>query len=142
MSKKIVSVGAYWCCDSLDLLANITEEGIALLLNDGTTIFCKNGEQRPRFELATESEKKAYGNALGFVYPCDLVFIEKGKLKGSFKQVVNTFDYIVPNTYGKAKTTYLVFADGTKTNILNCLINEKRVIKFDTSPRFSVGGRI
>lgn len=82
MSKKIVSVGGYWCCDSLDLLANIIEEGIAFLLNDGSTVFCKNGENPPLFEVATESEKREYGNRLGIVYPCDYVNIAKGKLKG------------------------------------------------------------
>ena len=141
-NKKIVTLGRWWSCDSLDLLANITEQGLAVLYTDGSTEFLKEGEAPCTTEKANEAEKRALGNSLGIVYNGDAITIVKGKLKGANKVVSGFYKFIVPNTYGKVYTDYLLFEDGTKTNINNCLINGKRIIKFENKPFFRVGGRI
>lgn len=141
-NKKIVALGRWWSCDSLDLLAHITEQGIAALYTDGTTEFLKEGETPCTTEKANDTEKRAFGNGLGIAYKGDTITIDKGKLKGANKIVDGFYKFIVPNTYGKVYTDYLIFEDGTKTNIKNCLINGKRIIKYEDNPFFRVGGRI
>lgn len=141
-NKKIVTLGKWWACDNLDLLSSITEQGIAVLYTDGTTEFLEEGETPCTTERATETEKKALGNSLGIVYKGDNITIVKGKLKGTNKVASGFYKFIVPNTYGKVYTDYLLFEDGTKTNIKNCSISGKAVIKFEEKPFFCVGGRI
>lgn len=53
----------------------------------------------------------------------DIVKIVSGrKMKNEIKKVKDMFRFIVPNTYGKQYTDYLVFEDGTKVNRLHCII--------------------
>lgn len=140
MSKKAIATGRWWICENLDLLAPITDEGVAILYNDGGQEFLPS--LPPNLEWASETEKKAYANTLGQVFNGDMVDIVKGKLKGEKKEVNGFFTYIVKGTYGHGDVDYLTFTDGTKTNILNCAIKGKKVYAYKEKPEFFVGGRL
>lgn len=139
INKKVVALGRWWVCENMDLLSPIAEEGVEILYNDGTREFLPCMPKS--IEWATYEEKKIFGNALGTVFAGDVVDIVKGIQKGAKKTVKGSFTYIVKGTYGHADVDYLLFEDGTKTNILNCEINGKRVYRFADIPSFSVGGR-
>lgn len=139
---KVLAIGKYWVCDNLDLLAPITETGTEILTINGDYILFKEGEKLPPFIMASEEEKRAYLNKNGIVFTGDSVTVAKGKLKGMVKTVSGYYRYIVPNTYGKAYTDYLIFEDGTKTNILNCLINGAKCLIFRDKAEIRAGGRL
>lgn len=139
---KVLAIGKYWVCDSMDLLAPITETGTEILTASGEYMLFKEGEKLPPFIMASEEEKKAYLNNNGIVFIGDAVVVVKGKLKGAKKTISGFFKYIVPNTYNKTYTDYLIFDDGTKTNINNCLINGTKCLIFREKPEIRVGGRL
>ena len=138
--NKFIAKGHWWKCENLDTLSPIVDEGIALLLTDGTTEYYSYNETIPAYEKATEEEIHQFANKRGFYFIGDTVYIAKGRLKGQSKRITGEFRYTVPNTYGRVYTDYLTFDDNTKTNIANCTINGRQVIKlFDG---FNVGGRL
>lgn len=139
---KVLAIGKYWVCDSMDLLAPITETGTEVLTISGEYLPFKDGEKLPAFIMASEEEKKAYLNKYGIVFIGDKVEVIKGKLKGSIKTVSGFYRYIIPNTYGKAYTDYLIFDDNTKTNIFNCSINGTKCLIFRERAEIRVGGRL
>lgn len=72
---------------------------------------------------ATEEEKETYRKYMRRFKIGDIVKIVSGrKMKNEIKKVKDMFRFIVPNTYGKQSTDYLVFEDGTKVNRLHCII--------------------
>lgn len=72
---------------------------------------------------ATEEEKETYRKYMRRFKIGDIVKIVSGrKMKNEIKKVKDMFRFIVPNTYGKQYTDYLVFEDGTKVNRLHCII--------------------
>lgn len=138
--KRIITMQPWWTCDNLDTLTPINKSGIAILLHDGTVEYYEDNQVIPNYAEATEDDIKALAHSRGFYFIGDTVDIVKGKLKGTSKRIVNEFKYVVPNTYGHVYTDYLVFDDGTKTNIRNCQINNVTVItKFNG---FHIGGRL
>ena len=139
---KVLAIGKYWICDNLDLLAPITETGTEILTISGEHLLFKDGEKLPPFIMASEEEKRAYLNKNGIVFMGDVVTVEKGKLKGTAKSVSGYYRYIVPNTYGKAYTDYLIFNDGAKTNIFNCSINGTKCLIFREKAEIRAGGRL
>ena len=136
--KKVVSKAESWECANLDLLSPIIEQGIEYLMDDNSRVRVPYG-QRFDYQEATEEEKHDFYNSLGFVFEGDKVGIVKGKMKGESKTISRFFKYVVPNTYGKKYTDYVVFTDDTKTNIANCEINGKRALIFNG---IKVGGRV
>lgn len=72
---------------------------------------------------ATEEELEAYRKYRNKFQIGDKVQIIDGrKMKNEIKEIAKMFRYVVPNTYGKQYTDYLVFTDGTKVNKLYCKI--------------------
>lgn len=139
---KVLAIGKYWACNNMDVLAPITETGTEILTINGDYMLFKEGEKLPPFIMASEEEKKAYLNKNGIVFVGDLVEVAKGKLKGAKKTVNGYYKYIVPNTHNKVYTEYLLFDDGTKTNIFNCSINGAKCLIFREKPEIRVGGRL
>lgn len=135
---KVIDKAEYWICENLDLLAPIIEQGIEYLMSDNTRVHIPYG-QTFEYKQANEQEKHEFYNSLGFVFEGDIVDIVKGKLKDNTKQIKGFFRYVVPNTYGKRYTDYIVFTDGTKTDIKNCEINSKRAKEFNG---IKIGGRL
>jgi hypothetical protein len=135
---KIIAQGDYWVCENMDTLAPIIEQGVEFLMSDNSTIRIKYGEEI-EYERANDRECHEFYNKRGFVFEGDKVDIVKGKMKGESKTISCFFKYVVPNTYGKKYTDYVVFTDDTKTNIANCEINGKRAFMFNG---IKVGGRV
>ena len=142
MVKKFVEKAPYWACENLDLNAPIVEEGMAYLLEDGSTDYIEDGKvPADTYIRVTESEYKAFYNRKGFVFRGNLVEVYKGRMKGYKGIAKSFFRYDVAGTYGKVYTDYIVFEDGSKTNILNCCINGTRLIS-EYYGAIRVGGRI
>ena len=72
---------------------------------------------------ATDEELEIYRKNMKRFKIGDIVKIVSGrKMKNEIKKVKDMFRFMVPNTYGKQYTDYLVFDDGTKVNKLHCII--------------------
>lgn len=142
MEKKFVEKAPYWTCENLDLLAPIMEQGMAYLLEDGTSVYIANNEVcEDVFVKVNNTEYKAFYNGLGFVFKGDTIEVFKGKMKGYKGIAKSFFRYNVAGTYGKVYTDYIVFEDGTKTNILNCCVNGTKAIS-EYQGAIRVGGRL
>ena len=50
-----------------------------------------------------------------------LKIVSGRKMVGEVKEFDRTWEYVVPGTYGKNRTTYAIFKDGTKVNINHCV---------------------
>ena len=126
---KIIAKSRYWTCENMDLLAPINEQGNIYLLSNNETICIADREIAPKLEYANQEEILEFARQYRhYVFAGDKVNIIKGKMKGESKVVAKYFKYVVPNTYGHAFTNYLVFADGTKTDIFNCVhLNGKEI---------------
>lgn len=146
----VISISRVWRCVNADMLAPICWEGYCVLFSDNTCeIIDKGFEIRNR--MANEREKKDFARRLGYVFEGDTVEIVKGRKLpiGEHKIVKDAYRYEVPNTYGHSYTDYLVFTDGTKTNIDNVkqvnvnLFNKNTYLRFTKDmPDFYRGGRI
>ena len=142
MVKKFVEKAPYWACENLDLNAPIVEVGVAFLLEDGTTDYIEEGKVvEDTYIRVADSEYKSFYNKKGFVFKGDCIDVVKGKMKGHQGVVKSFFRYNVEGTYGKVYTDYIVFEDGSKTNILNCCVNGTKVIS-EYKGAIRVGGRI
>lgn len=147
--EKVVSHSYYWRCIDSDYCSPIEESGLVLLFDNGTTEYIENGnEEDIIYERCDEEEVKnylrTYRNA---VFEGDKVTISKGKkMVGETKIVKYSFRYEVKNTYGHKLVDYLVFEDGTKVNLINCLNSlGKEVRQFVKNVRkydFPIGGQI
>lgn len=117
-TKKVIDYGRVWSCENMDNLAPINWEGYKVLFDDGTIEIV---DSLKGFEKATEEETKDFYQRKNFIFKNDKVVIVKGKKLplGEQKTVEKFFDYIIPNTYGKRIIKYVLFTDGTKTNIKN-----------------------
>ena len=74
MDKKIIiEYGKYWKCENLDNLAPITEEGIVLLLDNGSREFISENENinLNNYRKATEEEYKDFYHKNGFIFKDD-----------------------------------------------------------------------
>lgn len=72
---------------------------------------------------ATDDELESYRKYCRKFQKGDKVLINQGrKMRGQIKIVKSMFKFVVPHTYGKQYTDYLVFEDGTKVNKLHCII--------------------
>lgn len=143
---KIIAKAPYWRCSNMDLLAPIEENGICYLLSNNEIICVESGKKALKFEYASEEERIEFARQYRhYVFAGDKVNIIKGKMKGESKVVSRHFRYVVPNTYGKNYTDYIVFEDGSKTNIWNC-VHESGVqiwgYREADSVDWGIGGRI
>ena len=137
--KKIIQYSKAWKCDSMDLLSNIVWEGYEVLFDDNTRELFDSIPTE--YEQATETEIKDFCNSLGFVFVGDFVEIIKGRNipKGTEKQIKSFFDYKV--CYNNT-IEYVVFTDGTKTNINNIKHKKSKFdYAFKFNENFNIGGR-
>lgn len=136
---KIICVKNAWKCENMDILAPIIWEGYEVLFDDNTR---KLFDSIPaEYEKATEEETKIFYNKNGFVFVGDVVEVVKGRTipKGTKKQIKAFFDYKV--SYNNT-IEYVVFTDGTKTNITNIKHPKNQTnytFKFERG--FDIGGR-
>ena len=148
--EKVISISKVWRCENSDALAPICWEGYCVLFDDNT---CKIVDEHSDvdYNMANEQEQKDFARRLGYVFEGDAVEIVKGRGLpiGEHKIVKDTYRYTVANTYGRCFTDYLVFTDGTKTNIDN--VKQVNVNPFGKNvylrftkeiPDFYRGGRI
>ena len=82
------------------------------------------------YRMATKEEKQLYYMKKGHLFKGQEVEIVKGrKLPIGSKHIIKSFyRYNVAGTYGHCYTDYVVFEDGTKTDVMNirptCELNE------------------
>ena len=148
MNEKIViENGNYWRCENLDNLAPITEEGVVLLLDNGTREFISENENvnLKNYRKATEEEYKHFYHKNGHIFKNDNVLIVSGRKipKGTIKKVKDFYTYNIPGTFGHAFTDYIVFDDDTKTNIQNVRVLGYENVTYVTEFKpINISGRI
>ena len=113
-TKKIIDWGRVW--------DNSTNwKGYRVLFTDHTQKFCDNFNEFNNFEQATDEEIKRFYQEENYIFEGDIIEIIAGKKIqiGERKKVKSFFTYTPYEAYGHHATKYVVFTDGTKTNILN-----------------------
>lgn len=142
-NKKVIDYGRVWTCENMDNLAPIDWEGYKVLFSDGSTEIV---DSLKGFERATEEEIKDFYQKRNFIFKNDKIVVIKGRKLplGEQKTVERFFDYEIPNTYGKRIAKYVVFTDGTKTDIKNIknikATGEEQAKEFTTG--YCLSGRI
>lgn len=147
--KKIISISKVWSCENMDLNAPINWGGYNVLFDDNTSSIVGKAYINV-YEMASEEEKKDFARRLGYVFEGDIVETVKGRKIpiGERKIVKSSYKYEVRGTYGHIFTEYLVFSDGSKTNINNVkpvnirLFNNGYLRFAEKLPSFYRGGRI
>ena len=119
--KKIIDYGNVWTCENMDNLSPIDWEGYKVLFSDGSIKVIDNLDEVSEYAVASEEEVKEFYRERNYLFIGDEVEIIKGKKFpiGEHKIVKYFYTYTVPGTYGHKETDYVVFEDGTKTNIVN-----------------------
>ena len=85
---------------------------------------CSRDNDELYYAPINEDIRKEYLHFCGCILVGDTVEVFKGRKVpvGTIGTVVKKFDY--KDNYGRVQATYVVFADGQKTNIANCrLVN-------------------
>lgn len=119
--KKIIDYGKVWTCENMDDLAPINWEGYKVLFSDGEIKVINSLDEIIEYERANTEEYKDFYRERNFIFVGDEVEIIKGRKLpiGEHKIVEDFYIYKVPDTYGHKQTEYIIFADGTKTDIVN-----------------------
>ncbi len=119
--KKIIDYGKVWTCENMDNLAPITWEGYKVLFSDGSIEVIDNLDEVSEYERANIEEYKDFYRERNYLFIGDEVEIIRGRKLpiGEHKIVKDFYTYEVPGTYGHQKIKYVIFADGTKTDIRN-----------------------
>ena len=145
--KKIIDYGKVWTCENMDDLAPITWEGYKVLFSDGSIEVIDDLDEVSKYERANIEEYKDFYRERNFIFVGDEVEIIKGRKLpiGEHKIVEGFYTYQVPGTYGHKQTEYIIFTDGSKTDIVNvrnvkCKQPDGRAKKFTIG--YSLSGRI
>ena len=119
--KKIIDYGKVWTCENMDNLAPITWEGYKVLFSDGSIEVIDDLDEVSEYERADIEEYKDFYRERNFIFTGDEVEIVKGRKLpiGEHKIIKDFFIFEVKGTYGHQKTKYVIFTDGTKTDIRN-----------------------
>ena len=114
---------------TVDIISSISFSDAVQLNEDGTyerVTYMIDDERTYSNEAiidATDEELEIYRKYKREFKIGDTIKIVAGrKMKGEIKEIAKMFRYVIPNTYGKRYTDYLVFTDGTKVNKLYCEI--------------------
>ena len=140
--RKIITTSYCWTCSNMDLLAPIDWQGKEILFDNNERLLIEEWQEEAIlqiFQIATNEEKKDFFRKYyRRLFVGDVVTITKGKMKGETKIVKSYFRFDVQGTYGHKYVDYIVFEDGTKTNVLN--LNNKTAFGFNELDIF-IGGR-
>lgn len=143
---KLIDYGKVWTCSNMDNLAPIDWEGYKVLFSDGSIKVIDDLNEMSKYERANIEEYKDFYRERNFIFIGDEVEIIKGKKLpiGEHKIVEKFFTYDVAGTYGHQQTKYVVFSDGTKTDIKNIrnirCINDEHAKEFTTG--YCLSGRL
>ena len=147
MKKLIIDYGKVWTCGNMDNLAPIDWEGYKVLFNDGSIKVIDDLDEVCEYERANIEEYKDFYRQRNFIFIGDEVEIIKGRKLpiGAHKTVDKFFIYDVAGTYGHKQTKYVVFTDGTKTDIKNirnikCINNVEYPKEFTSG--YNLSGRL
>lgn len=137
--KKIIDYGNVWTCSNMDNLAPIDWEGYKVLFSDGSIKVIDNLDEVCEYGRANIEEYKDFYRERNFIFMGDEVEIIRGRKIpiGEHKIVEKFFTYNVAETYGHQQTKYVVFADGTKTDIKN--IRNTKCINDEYAKEFTAG---
>lgn len=118
---KIIDYGKVWTCKNMNNLAPINWKGYKVLFSDGKIKVINSLDEVSEYERATIEEYKDFYRERNYLFIGDEVEIIKGKKIpiGEHKIVEDFYTYQVPETCGHKQTEYVIFADGTKTDIMN-----------------------
>lgn len=144
---KIIDYGNVWTCENMDNLAPIDWEGYKVLFSDGSIKTIDDLAEVREYARASVEEYKDFYRERNYLFVGDEVEIIKGRKipVGEHKIVEDFFIYEVKGTYGHQQTKYVVFTDGTKTDIRNirnikCKYLNERAKQFTRG--YSLSGRI
>ena len=144
---KIIDYGNVWTCENMDNLAPIDWEGYKVLFSDGSIKVIDDLEEVREYKRATKEEYKDFYRERNYLFVGDEVEIIKGRKIpiGKHKIVEDFYTYQVPGTYGHKQMEYIIFTDGSKTDIVNvrnvkCQKPDVRAKKFTIG--YSLSGRI
>ena len=144
---KIIDYGNVWTCENMDNLAPINWKGYKVLFSDGSIKVIDDLDEVREYERATEEEYKDFYRERNYLFVGDEVEIIKGRKIpiGEHKIVEDFYTYQVPGTYGHKQTEYIIFTDGSKTDIVNvrnvkCKRPDEQAKKFTIG--YSLSGRI
>lgn len=145
--KKIIDYGRVWTCENMDNLAPINWEGYKVLFSDGPIEVIDDLNEVSEYEKANIEEYKDFYRERNYLFIGDEVEIIRGKKIpiDEHKVVEDFYIYSVPGTYGHKQTEYVIFADGTKTDIINvrnvkCKQPNERAKKFTNG--YNLSGRL
>lgn len=119
--KKIIDYGKVWTCSNMDNLAPITWEGYKVLFSDGSIEVIDDLDEVSEYERANIEEYKDFYREKNYLFIGDEVEIIRGRKLpiGEHKIIKDFFIFEVKGTYGHKQTEYVIFTDGTKTDIAN-----------------------
>lgn len=144
---KIIDYGNVWTCENMDNLAPINWEGYKVLFSDGSTKVIDDLDEVSEYAVASEEEVKDFYRERNYLFIGDEVEIIRGRKIpiGEHKIVKGFYTYKVSGTYGHRQTEYVIFTDGTKTDIINvrnvkCKYLDEWTKEFTTG--YSLCGRI
>lgn len=105
----------------MDNLAPIDWEGYKVLFSDGSIKVVDDLDEVKEYARASVEEYKDFYRERNYLFVGDEVEIIKGRKIpiGEHKIVENFYTYQVQGTYGHNQTKYVIFSDGTKTDIIN-----------------------
>lgn len=144
--KKIIDYGRVWTCENMDLLAPIDWEGYRVLFSDGTSKLIDDLDELKEYPRASKEEVFDFYESRNFIYIGSEVEIIKGRKIpiGEHKIVKDFYTYEVPGTYGHQKTKYIIFTDGTKTDIYNVknIKNNSKELPKEFKGGYNLSGRL
>ena len=144
--KKIIDYGRVWTCENMDNLAPIDWEGYKVLFSDGSIEVIDDLDEVSEYERANIEEYKDFYRERNYLFIGDEVEVIKGRKLpiGEHKIIKDFFIFEVKGTYGHKQTEYVIFTDGTKTDIRNvksvkCKQSDERTKKFTNG--YNLSGR-